>query len=425
MRVLMFSWEFPPHIVGGLGRHVADIAPALAAQEIELHLVTPLIGAAPALERLAPGLTVHRVNLPAVPDAPTPVVAHMQQANHSLEAKGMALHQQLGGFDLIHAHDWLVAYSSVALKYALRRPLVATIHSLERGRMQGHLGSDQSRAIHGTEWWLAHEAQRTITVSQFMAYHLQDALGLAPETIDVIYNGVKSASPVQARLRTQVRRRYAAPDEQLICYVGRLVYEKGVQTLIAALPQVHQRLPQVKVVIAGTGPMADELRDQAVALGMADKIVFTGYISDDERNALLATADASVFPSLYEPFGIVALEAMSFSCPVIVAATGGLAEIVRAHETGIVTEPGNAASLAWGILHTLERPDWAAARAANALHDLHTTYSWQRVAAQTIGVYQHTSKDWQLAGRGRPSLPTDGLAIVHAAAQTRIEYARS
>ena len=124
-------------------------------------------------------------------------------------------------------------------------------------------------------------------------------------------------------------------------------------------------------------------------------MIFAGYISDEARNDLFAVADVAVFPSLYEPFGIVALEAMSYACPVVASATGGLAEIVRPHETGILAEPGNPDSLAWAILHTLQHPEWAAARARNALHELETTYSWTRIAARTIKTYHQTLMSWR------------------------------
>jgi glycosyltransferase involved in cell wall biosynthesis len=400
MRVLMLSWEFPPHTIGGLARHVAEIAPALAAHGVDLHLLTPLVGDAPATEQIARRLTVHRVAGTHFSDD-APLVTRVQRANADLQAAAMALHREVGGFELIHNHDWLTACCSVPLAHALGRPLVATIHSLERGRMSGYLPTEQSVAINGMEVWLAHEAQRIITVSRFMAQHLQDALGVPPSKIDVIYNGVTlpHGEAAQPRLldaqRRSIRQHYAPNDERLICYVGRLVYEKGAQTLLAALPQVRERIANVKLVIAGTGPMAEQLQHQVAANGLADHVVFAGYISDAERNEVYAAADAAVFPSLYEPFGIVALEAMSFGCPVVVSKTGGLAEIVEGHETGIVVEPGNPGSLAWGILHTLEHPKWAAARATNALRDLATTYSWRCIAEHTIATYRHVLAQWR------------------------------
>ncbi len=407
MRVLMVSWEFPPHTVGGLGRHVADIAPELAAQGVDLHIITPLIGDAPQHEQPALNLHVHRVAGAVRTDDRAGLIERTQRANTSLEAEALALHADVGGFDLIHAHDWLAAFSSVALQHALQRPLVATIHSLEWGRMQGHIHTPQSWWIHNIERELATNAARIITVSRYMAHQAHDVLHVSPGMIDVIYNGVTlpcAAAPRPApndEQRCLVRRRYAADHEALICFVGRLVHEKGAHMLLAALPRIRERVPHAKLVIAGTGPERDHLRHQAEASGMADHVQFVGYISDDARNELYGVADVAVFPSLYEPFGIVALEAMSYGCPVVVSATGGLAEIVDAHETGITTEPGNPDSLAWGVLHTLQHPDWAAARTTNALRVLQTTYSWQRIAAQTIDTYRHVVAAWHDDARGQ------------------------
>lgn len=400
MRVLMVSWEFPPHTVGGLGRHVADIAPKLAAQGVDLHIVTPLVGDAPQHEQPVPNLHIHRVTGAVRADDHADLIERTQRANASLEAAAIALHANVGGFDLIHAHDWLAAFSSVALQQALQRPLVATIHSLEWGRMQGHIHTPQSWWIHNIEHELATSAARIITVSRYMAQQAHDVLNVAPSMIDVIYNGValpcvpvpRSASDDEQR--RLVRRRYAGDHEALMCFVGRLVHEKGAHTLLAALTRIRERLPHAKLVVAGTGPEMEHLRGQAEASGMVGHVQFAGYISDEARNELYGVADVAVFPSLYEPFGIVALEAMSFGCPVVVSATGGLAEIVVPHETGITTEPNNPESLAWGVLHTLEHPHWAMARAANALRALQTTYSWQRIAAQTICTYRHVMDTW-------------------------------
>lgn len=430
MRVLMVSWEFPPHSVGGLARHVAEIAPALVEHGADLHLLTPLVGDTPATEQIARQFTVHRVA--SAHGSNAPLIPKVQHINADLQAAGMALQREVGGFDLVHNHDWLTAYSSVSLAHALHRPLLATIHSLERGRMSGYLSTEQSVAINGTEVWLAHEARRIITVSRFMAQHLRDALDVPPSKIDVIYNGVTLPHGGGARpalgdgQRHNIRQRYTPNDERLICYVGRLVYEKGLQTLLAALPQVRERIGNVKLVIAGTGPMAEQLQHQAAASVITDHVVFAGYISDAERNELYAVADAAVFPSLYEPFGIVALEAMSFGCPVVVSATGGLAEIVTPHETGIVVEPNNPGSLAWGILHTLEHPDWAAARATNALRDLATTYSWRCIAAQTIGTYRHMLAQWRDEPEAQPadSRRPARRAAANAASRTS-DYMRS
>lgn len=395
MRLLLLSWEFPPHIVGGLGKHVADLAPALAAQGIDVHVITPNLRGGAEVERLCERATIYRVPAFDTTQTAHDLVTFSQASNSYLERKGQQLHAALGGFDLIHGHDWLVAHSSIALKYALKRPLVVTVHSMERGRMQGNLTSPQSLAINGTEWWLTYEAWRVITVSRYMARQVEQYFGVPDDKLDTIYNGVTIP---QHRLsddeQAAFRAGYAQPDERIVYYVGRIVYEKGVQVLVEAAPQILGDMPGVKFVIAGTGAYLDTLRERVREQGLADRFIFAGFIADDIRDKLYQVADVAVFPSLYEPFGIVALEAMAQGCPVVVSETGGLSEFVRPHETGILTYPGDASSLAWGILHTLQQPEWAALRVKNALRDVQELYNWNRISMQTVATYRRIHQEW-------------------------------
>jgi glycosyltransferase involved in cell wall biosynthesis len=402
LRILLLSWEFPPHVAGGLGKHVADLAPALAAHGIEVHVVTPHLRGGTSTESICPGATVHRVPCGPARDGDN-IVTFSQHSNSSLERKSHELSAELGGFDLIHGHDWLVAYSSIALKYALKRPLVVTVHSMERGRRQGDMSDEQALAINGTEWWLTYEAWRVITVSNYMREQVETFFGVPRDKLDVIYNGVNppSGPPLVAANRAKFRSAYAAADEPIVYYVGRIVYEKGVHVLVNAAPAILRDQPRTRFVIAGTGPMLDTLRQQTVELGLADRFVFTGYISDEVRDKLYQVANVAVFPSLYEPFGIVALEAMAYNCPIVVTQTGGLAEFVRPHENGIMVYPDNPSSLAWGILHTLHHPEWAALRAANALRDVKSIYNWDRIATQTIETYRRIHTAWQHTAWGR------------------------
>jgi glycosyltransferase involved in cell wall biosynthesis len=195
--------------------------------------------------------------------------------------------------------------------------------------------------------------------------------------------------------RTAFRAGFAQPDQPIVYYVGRLVHEKGVQVLIQAAPQIVQQMPNVKFVIAGTGVCLDELRQLARENNVSDQFVFTGFIADDVRDKLYQVANVAVFPSLYEPFGIVALEAMAYGCPVVASETGGLAEFVRPHQTGILTRCGDPASLAWGILHSLMRPDWTAERARNALAMVERDFIWERIADQTASIYSRAYNEWQ------------------------------
>ena len=165
MRILMLSWEYPPHVVGGLGQHVADLVPALAGLGVEVHLVTPEWGPGAAVAD-HPGVTVHRVVMPV---ANGDIMAQALATNRALEAAAAGVISEAGPIDIIHAHDWLVAFAASSLKQQYKTPLIATIHATEYGRHRGHIVSDMSRAIHDTEWRLSYEAWRIICCSEFMA----------------------------------------------------------------------------------------------------------------------------------------------------------------------------------------------------------------------------------------------------------------
>jgi glycogen synthase len=403
LRILLLSWEFPPHLIGGLGRHVAELAPALGEQGVEVHVITPRLSAGAEQEQIAERVTVHRVPLEIGED--DNLVASSRLANAALERKAHQLSAALGGFDLIHGHDWLVAYASVALKYSLRLPLVVTVHSMERGRLQGNLQSEQSLAIHGTEWWLTYESWRVITVSQYMARQAHDHFGVPHDKLEVIPNGVTppATPPLPAAERAAFRSEFADPYEPIALYVGRIVYEKGVHVLVDAAPRILRDVPNMRFVVAGTGAYLNDVRERAFGIGVGDRFSFPGFIADEVRDKLYQVADVAVFPSLYEPFGIVALEAMALGCPVVVSRTGGLSEFVQPHETGIHVTPGDAESLAWGVLHTIQHPEWTDRRVQNARADVAQNYTWARIAQQTIAAYRRTRETWQRAGGNRPS----------------------
>jgi glycogen synthase len=400
----MLSWEYPPHLIGGMGKHVYELVPALSDVGVEVHLVTPHLGGGPAEEQVAANAWVYRVPAPEIAPGEADSVSFAQISNNSLERKARDLLARLGRFDLVHAHDWLVAYSAVAIKYAARIPLIVTVHSTERGRGQGHLASDQALAIHGTEWWLTFEAWRVITVSQFMAQQVNDFFHVPFDKIDVINNGVRLPRnhALSEAERQALRQRYAADGEPIVYYVGRLVYEKGIHVLIDAAPQILHEYGPVKYVIAGAGNQLGALRQRVLERDIAAYFSFPGFIPDQERDGLYQIADVATFPSLYEPFGIVALEAMVHHCPVVVSATGGLAEVVKLHETGLTCYPGNPESLAWAVLETLCHPDWARARAENAYHEVHVLYSWDTIARRTRAVYEHAVQEWQHSPWGGP-----------------------
>ncbi|NJK81096.1 MAG: glycosyltransferase family 4 protein [Chloroflexaceae bacterium] len=370
---------------------MADLLPALAHEDVQLTLLTPRLTGGEPVEQPAPAVHVIRV-----PTAHTQIGSfpdYVAAVNEDLVQAALHLEQS---FDMIHTHDWMTAHAAIALQQRWNTPLVATIHATERGRGRGHLRSEQAFQIDGIERWLTHTAQRLIVCSQHMAAEVTACFGIRAEQIDVIPNAVYvQPNPFTSDTeRLEFRRRYAADDERLAFFIGRVVDEKGVHILIDAWAQVVQQVA-ARLVLAGHGPLFENCKAHAAHLGLESRISFPGRITDEERSQFYRAADVAVFPSIYEPFGIVALEAQAAQCPVVVSATGGLQEIVRPHETGILVQPASVESLVWGLLHTLQHPHWAHARAHNAQRDLEMIYNWGHVARQTIATFQHAREMWQ------------------------------
>ncbi|CAH0117937.1 D-inositol-3-phosphate glycosyltransferase [Paenibacillus sp. CECT 9249] len=384
--VLMLAWEFPPLIVGGLARAVYDLSRHLVSEHADVHVITRDTPEAPAYETME-GIHVHRVRiLQTATDID--FMDWVFQLNAAIADCAMELIAQGCRFDFIHAHDWLVYYAAADLKGATGLPLIATIHATEHGRNHGNIHTDIQRRIHELERQLAEEADRVIVCSQAMVKEIMELFALPRHKLTLIPNGVDAGAVADAADSASFRLRYAQPHERLLFYVGRLVYEKGVHVLIEAMPAILQHCPETKLVIAGTGPMKRELVDLAGRLGLERHIIFTGFILDDERNGLLQAADVCVFPSLYEPFGIVALEAMQSGTPVVVSDTGGFAELIEHGVDGFKALPGHRESLAWHITEMLLNGERAASMAAAAQRKVKRSYHWQSIAVTTRQVYE-------------------------------------
>jgi glycosyltransferase involved in cell wall biosynthesis len=393
MRILMLSWEYPPNLDGGLGAHVTELVPALAALGADLTLVTPRWkGGAPA-QRVNEHAMVYRVDPPV--ETPSNYYADAQQTNLTLQQFVQELWQEQGGFDLIHAHDWLVSFVAIALKKFYKTPLIATMHATERGRSGGHLFTEMSRAINGAEWWLTYEAWRVITTSRYMADEVRAYFELPADKVVVIPNGVESKrfEHLLGQDLRSFREEWAAPDEKIVFYVGRLQYEKGLHLLIEAANRILRSGQRVKFIIAGRGPLLAPLRQRVSELGLQERILLPGYISDPVRDRLYSVADAAVFPSLYEPFGIVALEAMAAKCPLIVSNVGGLGEVVTNHETGIKIPSYDLDVLVDSIEYVLRNPERARACAERAYETVRREYDWNGIARDTLGLYQQIVAD--------------------------------
>lgn len=302
-----------------------------------------------------------------------------------------------GGFDIIHVHDWLLADVAISLKHHFQRPLIATIHAIERGRQRGHIHTAESQYIDGCEWRLVYEAWRVVVCSRYMVDQLKHEFQVPHDKIDMIPNGVViPVSPFNHDMqRAQFRYKYQQSDDPLLFAVGRLVHEKGWHVLMHAVRTLSCEYANIRLVLAGVGGYQLILQQLVNEHSLQSHVVFAGFISDFERNALYAAADVAVFPSLYEPFGIVALEAMALHCPVVVSDTGGLREVVESHRTGLLVYPDDVDSLVWGLRHTLTHTDATRDRVRTAYDEVRSIYGWQTIAAATTATYGRVLSEWR------------------------------
>lgn len=384
MKILMLSWEYPPRIVGGIARVVHDLSHKLVKDGHEVTVVTYKEGEALEFEN-DKGVKVYRVQNYMI--HPNNFTDWIMQLNFSITAKAIQLISEQGGFDVIHAHDWLVAYSAKTLKDAFQIPIVSTIHATESGRNSG-IHDDIQRYINDTEWLLTYESTEVIVNSNYMKCELQRLFGLPFEKINVIPNGINLNNFNGINKDYDFRRKYAMDNEKIILYIGRLVHEKGIQHLISAMPKIIDGYNDTKLIIGGKGGMYDELQQQVQALGIQNKVYFTGYLSSKDVQKMYKCADVAVFPSTYEPFGIVALEAMLAGVPTVVSDIGGLNEIVEHGVNGMKSYAGNSNSIADSVLSLLYNHQLCNNITKSAKNKVKQEFNWNKITQDTYFTYE-------------------------------------
>ena len=385
-RILILSWEYPPLIEGGLARHVRKLSEALVSHGVEVHVLTRG-GGESASEEVRGGVHIHRVLEPTRPRDLGEFVTWIERMNSDMLAAGVELGDRFD-FDVVHGHDWLVASACDHLARRFSSPLVTTIHATEYGRHQGWVDKHPQSYIHGVERWITNRSDRVIACSYYMKEQISDIFDVPERQVSVIPNGIDPGdlpAPDPAEL-TRLRSEFAAPGEKLVLLIGRLVYEKGFQFALEAMPALIERVPGTRFLVAGSGTHEQELRDQAAELGLMEHGTFLGWIGDDVLHSLYRIADVCVVPSLYEPFGLVALEAMASDCPCIVADTGGLREVVPDDRVGLrfrSRDPQALAEVAGRVLSDeVLRDDLISEAREHVLG-----FDWLDVAGQTAEVY--------------------------------------
>jgi glycogen synthase len=388
VRVLMLSWEYPPLVVGGLGRHVEALARELAAEGHDVRVVTRGLEAAGSAET-RDGVRIIRaaVDPLAIDFTTESLLAWSQAAEHALLRAALPVTKGWRP-EIVHAHDWLVAQTAITVSESTGAPLVATLHASEAGRHHGWLPRPLNLAIHSVERWLAQRAAAVITCSSTMHDDAATLYELPPDRIAIVPNGVEAArwsATAAAKART---RAGIDGDGPLLVFAGRLVHEKGVQTLLQALRTLRDTAPRIRLAVAGTGVHETTLRKQARQLRIARAVNWLGFVPEAELPALFGAADIAVVPSLYEPFGIVALEAAVAGTALVVADTGGLRDLAAAGVAAASFPAGNAGALADAVAALLADPAGTRRAALRAARVVRRDYTWATVGARTAEVYQ-------------------------------------
>jgi glycogen(starch) synthase len=394
-RVLLLTWEYPPVIEGGLARHVRKLAEALVAAGASVDVLTRGVvrDSGVGCEEVG-GVRIHRVPEPGWPRDLDRFVAWVEKMNEDMLTAGESLAEE-SRYDLVHGHDWLVAHASTALAGGLDVPYVTTIHATEHGRHQGWVHDEPQAHIHAVETWMARRADAVIVCSYYMRGHVADIFGISEERMTVIPNGIDPSEMQAVGDLDALRARFAAPNEKLVLLVGRLVYEKGFQLALEALPGVIERVPGVRFLVAGSGTHEQSLKAQALDLGLTDRGGFLGWIGDDVLHSLYRIADLCVVPSIYEPFGLVALEAMASGCPCIVADTGGLREVVPVGErVGLRFNGGDPAHLGVMIERLLVDEPLRERLVTEASEHV-LRFDWDDIALRTQATYDEIAARWQ------------------------------
>ena len=425
MRVLLVSWEYPPVVVGGLGRHVGALATHLAGAGHDVVVLTrqPTGTDAvthPTTDRVVDGVRVVRVaEDPPHLEFTSDLVAWTLGLGHALVRAALPLLRDWQP-DVVHAHDWLVAHAAITLRDLAGVPLVATIHATEAGRHGGWLSAPLNRQVHSVEWWLANAADALVTCSHAMRDEVAGLFDVDPDGITVLHNGIDptgwaapaplpaTSATARSSQLTPGRRRSPVGLPTLVTF-GRLEWEKGIQDVIAALPAIRRAHPGTRLAVAGSGSHAAWLAQRARAARVRRAVTMLGHVDDAALVALLARASAVVLPSRYEPFGIVALEAAAVGAPLVASRAGGLGEVVLDGVTGLSFDPGDVAGCAAAVVAALDDPAAAARRADTARDRLATDFAWPAIAADTAALYARADRRHPVGAPGRPKIPTGNV----------------
>ncbi len=383
MKVALLSWESLHSIpVGGVAVHVTELAAALERKGHEVHVFTRMRGGQPPYERIH-GVHYHRCQFRLDPD-------FVEEINHlcrSLVHEVFQTENYIGGFDVIHAHDWLTANAMIWIKQGRGRKTVVTMHSTEYGRCGNRFLEGRSRGVREQERAATHWADRVITVSHSLRKEIMWMYETPDWKISIIYNGVNAHDYDGCIDPGAVKARYGVgPMDPTVLFCGRVVFQKGPDLLVEAIPFILANYPSAKFIFVGDGEMRQSVEARTHQLRVAHATRFLGFKNEAELADLYKACDTVCVPSRNEPFGITVLEAWSAGKPVVVSRNGGPDEFVWHQVNGLKIYPA-AESVAWGIGTLFTNFEWARWMGRNGRIAAETAFSWDAVANHVSHVY--------------------------------------
>jgi len=413
MKAAVLVYEYPPKIVGGLGTYAAEITRkfVLMDHDVTVFTMNDDEGSLPTRE-IWRGIEIHRpLHIDVSDSLPDVISEDIRKWGRGIDLFGKLLvynyltasklvndliKKEKIQYDIVVAHDWLSIMGGIAVKKETKLPLAFHVHSTEKGRTLGN----GSGVVSNIEMRGGKMADIIVTVSYAMKDELIQ-LGFPREKIHVRYNGVDpekyNPNKYSADQIKKVREQYGIKENEfMIFFIGRLVGVKGVDKLIMAMPHILSKIPQAKLVIVGVGDLQEYLMNLTRTMRLDKYVKFNfNFIPEKERILHYAACDVAVFPSHYEPFGIVALEAMSMEKPLVVGASGvsGMREIVICcgeDQCGYHVDPNNPSDIAWGVMSALEDPEKRKLLGKNGRKRVLAEFTWSKISQKTVELYETT-----------------------------------
>jgi len=424
MKVLMFGWEFPPHIAGGLGTACYGLTKGLAKNNVDVLFVMPkaskeedesfvkIINASDVevntrhvhLNTFSDKVEFLEVDSKLVPyigmDEYYRIIDQLNSGIFEEEEIGEKRKYTFSGkytenlmnevehyaivaaeiarnyeFDIIHAHDWLTYKAGIAARKVSGKPLVIHVHATEFDRSSEHNRND---IVYGLEKYGMTEADAVCAVSDLTRNIVINKYGAAPEKVFTLHNAVEPTG------KEIVRRKYV--DEKIVTFLGRVTFQKGPEYFVEAAKKVLEKVPNVRFVLAGDGDMMAQTISRVAELGIADRFHFTGFLRGSDIDLMFGMSDVYVMPSISEPFGISPLEAMRAHVPTIISKQSGVAEVLTHAIKVDFWDIDGMADAIYGIINYPALSNFFAVKGKEDVDNL----KWEHVAKKLKEIYQHT-----------------------------------